>query len=168
MGLSWTHLQDEKGWPRNTFLLLLRLGLAAVFIGAAVPKIQAPDLFALNIHNYQMLPAWAVNVSAVILPWLELLIGVGLAVGVWSRACAATMAALMLVFMVALATAAVRGLSIACGCFDVGEEAGQSSLLWAALRDLAFLVAAWILVRTDGPSLRDLIRLRRSGILRQA
>jgi hypothetical protein len=95
---------------------------------------------------------------------LELVIGIGLALGVWSRACALTMAGLMGVFMIALVTAAVRGLDISCGCFEVGEEAAPSSLVWAALRDVAFLAAALILVRTDGgPRPRDLIRLKRSN-----
>lgn len=144
---------------RQGVLLLLRWGMAAVFIAAAIPKIREPDLFAQSVHNYQMLPAWGVNAMAVILPWIELVIGVGLALGIWSRACALTMAGLMAVFMIALVTAGVRGLDISCGCFEVGEEAGHSSMLLATLRDAAFLAAAWILLRTGGgPRPIDLIR----------
>lgn len=166
MSLSWTQQQTRTGrsWARAAFLLTLRLGMAAVFIGAAIPKIKAPDLFALNIYNYQMLPAWGVNAMAVLLPWLELIVGVGLGLGIWSRACALTMTGLMSVFLVALVTAAIRGLNISCGCFEVGEETASSSLLWSALRDLAFLVAAVILVRNDGgPGPLDLIRLKKSN-----
>ena len=143
-------------------LVLLRLGMAAVFIGAAIPKIAAPDLFALSVHNYQMLPAWGVNALAIFLPWLELVVGACLAVGVWSRASALVMAAMMVVFMVALASAAARGLSISCGCFEVGEHPEQSSLVWAALRDVVFLAAAVILVRCDGgPSPLGMVWARR-------
>jgi len=152
-------------WKRwvTPALAVLRFGMAAVFIGAAVPKIAAPDLFALSVYNYQMLPAWGVNALAIFLPWLELVIGVCLALGLWSRASALVMAILMAVFMIALASAAARGLSIACGCFEVGEHAENSSLVWAALRDGAFLAAAIVLVCTDGgPSPRALWRgLRR-------
>jgi uncharacterized membrane protein YphA (DoxX/SURF4 family) len=166
MSLSWTQQDTMTGrsWVRAALLLALRFGMAVVFIGAAIPKIQAPDLFALNIYNYQILPAWGVNAMAVLLPWLELVIGVGLGLGIWSRACALTMTGLMSVFLVALVTAAVRGLNISCGCFEVGEQTAGSSLIWAALRDLAFLVAAVLLVRTDGgPRPLDFIRLKKSN-----
>jgi len=50
-------------------LLLVRLGMAAVFIAAAVPKIREPDLFAASVFNYKMLPPWGVNSLALVLPW---------------------------------------------------------------------------------------------------
>ncbi len=131
-------------------LLLLRLGMAAVFVGAALPKIAAPDLFALSVHNYQMLPAWGVNTIAILLPWLELVIGICLGLGIWSRASAVVMTGLMIVFMIALVSAAARGLSISCGCFEVSEGAEHSSLVGAALRDVAFLLGAVLLVRFGG------------------
>lgn len=145
-------------------LLFLRLGMAAVFIAAALPKIAAPDLFALSVHNYQILPPWGVNALALFLPWLELLIGLCLGLGLWSRASALFMAGLMVVFIIALVSAAARGLSISCGCFEVGEHAaGASTLVWAALRDLGFLLASVLLVRFDaGPSPLQWWRRRRA------
>ena len=141
-----------------TFLLLVRLGMAAVFVGAAAPKIADPDLFALSIHNYQMLPAWGVNALAILLPWIELVAGVCLGLGLWRRASALVMAALLVVFMVALGAAAARGLNISCGCFEVDAEGGHGSLVWAALRDILFLAAAIVLVRyADGPRPIDLV-----------
>jgi len=131
-------------------LLLLRLGLAAVFIRAAIPKIAAPDLFALAIFNYRMLPPWGVSALALVLPWLELFVGLALALGFWRRASAMVMAALMFVFMIAYASARGRGLDIACGCFEVGQEAAPASMLWIVTRDLGFLLAALVLVRFDG------------------
>jgi uncharacterized membrane protein YphA (DoxX/SURF4 family) len=147
------------GWV----LLVLRLGMAGVFVGAAVPKIAAPDLFALAIHNYQMLPPWGVNGMAVVLPWLELIVGACLAAGIWRRASALVMTLLMVVFMIALMSAAARGLSISCGCFEVGESAEKSSLVWALLRDAGFLAATLVLVRFDrGPRPLDLLQRRRA------
>ena len=140
-------------------LLLVRLGMAAVFVSAALPKIAAPDLFALSVHNYQMLPPWGVNALAVLLPWLELVIGVCLGLGIWTRASAAIMSGLMVVFMIALGSAASRGLSISCGCFEVGEGAKHPSLIWPALRDVVFLLGTVLLVRFGGgPALHSLLR----------
>src|SRR5262245_20465670 len=145
-------------------LLFLRLGMAAVFIVAALPKIAAPDLFALSVHNYQILPPWGVNALALFLPWLELIIGLCLGLGLWSRASALLMAGLMVVFMVALISAAALGLSISCGCFEVGEHAsGGSTVVWAVLRDLGFLLASILLVRFDAaPSPLQWWRRRRA------
>lgn len=159
LAARWAQRSEQLGrWAlpgglslADAVLLLVRLGMAAVFIAAALPKIAAPDLFALSVHNYQMLPAWGVNAVAVLLPWLELVIGVCLGLGIWTRASAVIMTGLMIVFMIALASAAARGLSISCGCFEVGEGAEHSSsLIWAALRDVAFLLGSVLLVRFGG------------------
>lgn len=131
-------------------LLLVRLGMAAVFIAAAVPKIREPDLFAASVFNYKMLPPWGVNSLALVLPWLELFIGVLLALGIWVRASAAWMAALMIVFMAAFVSATSRGLDIACGCFEVGEGAKPTSPWRVLLRDTAMLAAALALLRFGG------------------
>src|SRR5262245_24640090 len=141
--------QAPARWQRLV-LTLVRLGMAAVFVTAAVPKIQAPDLFAASVLNYKILPAWGVNTTAIVLPWLELLLGVFLAVGVWVRACAAWMSVLMVTFMIAFASATARGLDISCGCFEVGEHAKPTSVWWVVLRDTAFLAAAVALLRFGG------------------
>lgn len=165
MSTTWAQATAERRLPRlgGWVLLLLRLGMGAVFLSAAIPKIAAPDLFALSIHNYQMLPPWGVNIMAVVLPWLELVVGVCLVVGLWRRACALIMTVLMVVFMIALASAAARGLSISCGCFEVGEHAEKPALVWAVLRDALFLAASLVLVRFEaGPRPLDLLRRRRA------
>ena len=149
------------GWG----LLVLRLGLAAVFLAAALPKIDAPADFAVAISNYKMLPPWGVNVVALILPWLELLVGVFLAIGIWRRACALVMAVLMVVFIFGFASATARGLDIACGCFEVGENADASSPVRVVARDLALLVASLLLLRFDfGPRPLDWLRRRNPAI----
>jgi uncharacterized membrane protein YphA (DoxX/SURF4 family) len=142
-------------------LLVLRLGMSGVFIVAAIPKIASPDLFAADVFNYQMLPHAVVNALAVGLPWLELVVGICLGVGIWTRASALIMTGMMVMFMIALASATARGLDISCGCFEVGAEGGEGhgALIKAALRDLVFLAATLLLVRFhDAPRPLDLLR----------
>jgi cobalt-zinc-cadmium efflux system protein len=134
----------------NLLLFVLRLGLAAVFIAAAMPKIMAPDLFAGAIFNYQVLPAWGVNALALVLPWLELLVGVCLALGLWSRASALMVAGMMLVFIGAFSLAKARGLDISCGCFEVGKVEQPTSIVWVLVRDCSLCAAALLLARYDG------------------
>ena len=144
-------------YPRwmQAVLLLVRLAMAAVFISAAIPKIQAPDLFAASVHPYELLPAWGVNTVALVLPWLELFIGVLLALGVWWRASAVWMVLLMVVFMAGFLSATARGLHIACGCCEVGENAKPTSVWWVVPRDASFLLGALIVARF-GPGLAAL------------
>ncbi len=157
-----TEVRSSRASWLSGVLLLVRLGMAAVFIAAALPKIQSPDLFASDVFNYQMLPNWGVNVVAIGLPWLELVVGVCLGLGIWTRASALWMAGMMVVFMIALASATARGLDISCGCFEVGAEGGHGSLVWAVVRDVAFLVGALVLVKFhDAPSPIDLFRRAR-------
>ena len=146
-------------WP--LFLLAVRLGLAAVFLSAAIPKILEPDLFASSIYNYQMMPVWGINVMAIGLPWLELVVGVFIGLGLWTRASALIVSVLMVVFVIAFASATSRGLNISCGCFEVGEGHAASSLLQVLARDAAFLVAGLLLVRfPDAPAPLHLLRRR--------
>jgi uncharacterized membrane protein YphA (DoxX/SURF4 family) len=64
-------------------LLWGRVVLGAVFIFASVDKILHPDAFAVIIKNYQILPVKLISLAAVVLPWLELILGISLIAGVW-------------------------------------------------------------------------------------
>ena len=152
-----TSANSPAGWG----LFVLRLGMAAVFLAAAIPKITAPAAFAVAVSNYKMMPPWGVNTLALVLPWLELLIGVFLVIGIWRRACALAMAILMVVFIAGFASATARGLDIACGCFEIGEHAKASSPVRVVARDLSLLAASLLLLRFDfGPRPLDWLRRR--------
>ena len=60
---------------RRAITLALRLVLGGIFIYASLDKIVHPRAFAEIIYNYQILPGSLINLSAVILPWLELFLG---------------------------------------------------------------------------------------------
>jgi len=127
---------------------ILRLGLAGVFIGAAVAKIADPADFHAAILTYRMLPEPLVPVFALWLPWFELCTGVAV---LWSRHRPAALwlvVALNVVFLAAIGQAAVRGLDIVCGCFGRPAAVRGAGYLPYLARDLAFLAAAaWLLWR---------------------
>ena len=56
--------------------LSARLLIGGLFIYASVHKIFDPLDFAASIRNYNILPASWSNMTAVILPWIELGVGV--------------------------------------------------------------------------------------------
>ena len=79
------------------------------------------------IANYAILPDFLVTLPALVLPWLELVAGLCLAAGLWTRSSALLLSLLLLVFIVALGFNALRGIDLSCGCFstsaaDTGER----------------------------------------------
>jgi len=91
--------------------------LAAVFVVAGVGKIMDPPGFAHEIHNYRLVPGVAINVLAIVLPWIEVVAGLALFVGLARRSAARIFGVLLLVFIGALSINLVRGRPVDCGCF---------------------------------------------------
>lgn len=124
-----------------------RIALGGIFIYAALLKIADPVAFAGSVAAYRILPYFASYLAAATLPFLELSCGLLLVSGYRVRGGAVIIAALNLVFMVALASALVRGLDIDCGCFKQG---GAKTSPWIALgRDAIFLVMSAYLIRKE-------------------
>jgi|CXWL01.1.fsa_nt_gi uncharacterized membrane protein YphA (DoxX/SURF4 family) len=119
--------------------LFSRLLIGGLYIYAAWYKIVVPAEFAKAIWFYHLVPGNLINVMALILPWLEMLLGVGLILGIWFRGSAFSGTALMLVFIAALTSAVMRNLSIDCGCFK-STAAGANSARETLYRDLALLI----------------------------
>ena len=112
-------------------VIACRLLLAAVFIYAAVGKIREPEEFAVLVNGYRILPLWAVNLVAIILPWLELLCAVSLLTGILCKNSALILAVTNLVFFAMVASALARGLDIECGCFTLSKA--HSKVGWSHL-----------------------------------
>ena len=127
-------------------LLISRLILGGVFVYASFDKILHPHEFAEVVYNYQILPDALVNLTAILLPWLELCAGVFLILGLFVRGAIFTCNVLLAVFLVALAFNLARGLDIDCGCFSssVGPSTEGSMILYL-LRD-AFLLAMGLFI----------------------
>ncbi len=97
----------------------VQLALGAIFIAAALPKIADPPSFAHMIYNYRLLPAGLINFSSLAMPWVELLCGLALILGVWRRAALSIIGLMLVVFIVAISINLARGNAIDCGCFNV-------------------------------------------------
>jgi uncharacterized membrane protein YphA (DoxX/SURF4 family) len=123
----------------------LRLGLGGLLVFTGAAKLADPAAFAIEIHNYQLLPSFA-PLLAVTLPATELVGGVAILAGTrpWLRAGALLSAGLMVVFTIAVSTVVARGINISCGCFGAGS--GPVSVMTIA-RDVALVVASVVLLR---------------------
>jgi uncharacterized membrane protein YphA (DoxX/SURF4 family) len=129
---------------------LIGIVLGAVFLYAAHDKILHPAEFARIVYHYQLIgPSqhigpWASNLLAVTLPWIEVVLGLMLLTGVWRREAAGVTAGLLVVFIVAVGSAVLRGIDLAnCGCFSVTGE-GRAAGIKLILGDLALLAAALV------------------------
>jgi uncharacterized membrane protein YphA (DoxX/SURF4 family) len=126
---------------RKAVLAICRVVLAAVFIFAALGKIANPQEFADAVAAFKLLPISWVNVFAIILPWVELTVGLTLLLGSQLRQAAILAILMNTVFIVAASSAMARGLDIQCGCFTISKA--HSSVGWGLVaRDLGFALLA--------------------------
>ena len=116
--------------------LLLRVYVGGVFIYASMYKINYPGEFAETIASYQLLPYWAINITALVMPWLELVSGALLILGVRTKSAAAVIGGMLILFSLAILVALLRGILIGCGCFTSVEDPLGWDTLW---RDLFWL-----------------------------
>ena len=123
----------------------VQLALGAIFVAAALPKIVDPPSFAHMIYNYRIVPGPLVNLMGLTMPWIELLCGLALILGIWRGTAASIIAAMLVVFMIAIGINLARGNVIDCGCFDVSAagktvEERLSEMRFVFVRDTGMLL----------------------------
>lgn len=130
--------------------LLVRLGLAVVWLVSGAVKASDLNQTYIAVRAYDLLPGGVVSVVAGALPFLELALGVLLLVGLGTRVVAVASAVVLVAFVGAVAQSWARGLTIDCGCFGGGGQVapGQTQYPQEIARDVGFLLlAVWLMVR---------------------
>lgn len=128
-------------------LFVNRLLLGGLFIYAAVPKMLAPDAFAVAVYNYRLLPDGAIGIVAAGLPWIELVAGCMLVAGVRCRSACLVLTVLLGVFTAAMVINTLRGIDVECGCFTADRMIG-----WGAVAEdaLLMMLGVWCLKKGGG------------------
>ncbi len=119
--------------------LVFRLYLGGLFIYASLYKINYTSEFAETIASYQLVPYWGVNLLAVILPWIELISGILLIIGIRTRTVSAVIGCLLILFTLGILYNLALGSEISCGCFQSLDDPISG---WTVLRDLVWLAMA--------------------------
>lgn len=110
----------STGTPaREWFVLVARVVLGALFITAGVLKLRDPTRFAESILAFKItfMPDHLVQLAAFAMPWTEILAGVLLVIGRWTRGSALLVSTMLVMFLVMIASAIYRKLSLSCSCF---------------------------------------------------
>ena len=120
-------------------ILVIRILLGIIFLYASYDKIMDPGKFARSVANYHIVPFGLENSIAIILPWLELFIGVGLIAGIMVDGAAGITGSLLVIFILLILQAILRGFNIECGCgLKEGEMVGWTKIL----ENIVFLFAS--------------------------
>ncbi len=110
--------------------------LGGIFLYAGISKVLDPAQLAVQIRNYQLAPWWMIHPAAILLPWIEIVAGLLLILGIWVIEATVVLAGLLALFMAAIGWAMYQGLDIECGCF-----AGHARVGWLKVGENAALLA---------------------------
>jgi uncharacterized membrane protein YphA (DoxX/SURF4 family) len=118
--------------PRSGIVLVLRVVLGGLFLFAAYQKLFASPFSHQNfleaIKAFRVLPAtpdwdWLLIGATYAIPWVELLCGLALVAGFWTRSAALVIGLLLSVFIAGIVSVTLRKWHADCSCF------GQYKLL---------------------------------------
>jgi uncharacterized membrane protein YphA (DoxX/SURF4 family) len=136
-----------------------RLIIGLLFIWAGGIKLIEPKAFARDLSHYGLVPELLLVPTAVGLPLVEVLAGIGLifdvGLSLW------VIAGLLVAFLMVLGYGVVNQLDVDCGCFSTSELAARGDLEAAFYRDVVLLLVVlylffWRWVRKTRGNLSDL------------
>lgn len=142
----------------SRFELAARYLVGLTFVYASFHKILAPAQFAQTLYGYHLFPAAAINLIAVILPFVELFCGLALILGIYPRSAAFLIELMLIAFMTALGINFVRGLEFDCGCFSFAAPGSRYTTLQLLGRGAVYFVLGLQVIFFSG---------NRNGCIRQ-
>jgi uncharacterized membrane protein YphA (DoxX/SURF4 family) len=138
--------------------IALRWILGITFIYASYHKIMSPADFAKVVYGYNLFPEVLINLIAIILPFVELISGLSLLLGIYPRSAALIINGLLLAFIFILSINIMRGYEFDCGCFSI-KKTGSPKLMVA--RDVIYLIMGLQVFLFNGVRKGCFIRLDR-------
>lgn len=109
-------------------LLVLRVLLGGLFVFSSYSKLKPPDadnpfsdpidMFAISVDAFHILPTQLIEAATFTIPWIELVCGVMLILGLWTRPSSFVLTGLIGSFMWVINNALTSGnVDLDCGCF---------------------------------------------------
>ena len=150
-------------------LLVLRVGLGGIFLVAAYFKLfqsgfagglpeSSPQTFLEAIQAFKVVnDDRLVTLAAFWIPWTEVVCGVALVLGLWTRA-ASLILGLLLTFFIALIVSSIgRNMGgIKCGCFGSYQLLCQGTVNWCKVGENSGLLLVAMALNTYGAGVLSL------------
>lgn len=163
-------LQSSPLNLRRAVIWIGRLVLGVIFIYAGYSKAFRPNQtlwpwfflkfsistnlanFALQVQAFKMLPPWAVQFVAHVLPFTEIALGLLVLIGWKLRIWSSLLTAIMLGFFVVVLRAYLLHMDINCGCFATPEPISLKKVLEdAGMSALAVLMTLFAFIEAHRP-----------------
>ncbi len=142
-------MAEREHIGKTTLLMTCRFIAGGAFLIAALMKLKDVSALMLSIESFELLPTVLVPFAAYTVPWIEIVSGLALVYGFWSRSAAVLAGMTYLIFTVALASVLLRGMSVDCGCF--GALTGGDAVTWlSVLRNAFFLGCCGVVLAMGG------------------
>ena len=120
---------------------VVRIFLGVILGWAGIVKIRNPEAFIKIVKAYNLLPEELVVLWGIFLPWIELVTGLFLFLGLWHKSAVLSSAGLFSTFAAAISINILRGADINCGCFGFND----TNLYVVLFQDLVFLLCCYFL-----------------------
>lgn len=147
--------------------LALRLALGGFFVWSGCQKVFVKGLsdFTRAVANYKIvLDPWDAVVAYTV-PWVEIVCGLLLIIGLWRRGALWGLAGLVGGFAIGVAHAQAHNLNIACGCDENPDGTPMNySMMFAKFGGLWLaMLVIWLLERRDSGHVFGGTRLKLPG-----
>ena len=125
---------------------ILRIVIGSIFLVSGLGKLFSPyQNFQYVLQAYQVLPSWGEVLTAQIFPWIELIVGVFVFLGLWTPWALRGALVLFGFFVLVVGQALLRGLPLEnCGCFGEWIHLKPQTVI---IMDSASLLLTYILLR---------------------
>jgi len=122
-------------------VFIIKLVLGITFIYASFHKIEDPAGFAKILYGYSIFPVFSINILAITFPFIELVAGLSLIMGLFPRSALLIINSMLLLFIFAIGFNLLRGHQFDCGCFAGSSQPSTLSNIYLLIRDLLLLGA---------------------------
>ncbi|UCC59475.1 MAG: DoxX family membrane protein [Dehalococcoidia bacterium] len=147
---------------RHRYLsLVFRLAVGIIFIVSSVGKLSEGSAFVDDVTKYQLLTNTMAEAYATALPWVEIIMGSLLILGLFSRVAAGIGVLTSLSFIIANGVVLHRGLNLTCGCF--GDMAALQTREAIIIECVLMIMAVQIMVRKGDFLSLDSVLFRRQS-----
>ena len=114
--------------------------VGVAFLWAGIVKLTDPSAFLSAILTYEVFSYKVSVIASLGVPYLELCVGACLVFRVMKGGARLLAVGLLVVFVILLSQAAMRGLDVDCGCFGSSAKSSEAGFFWPIARDILMLV----------------------------